>query len=176
MSTHTAVVDEMDISPAAAGNGVPASVSERFTSIVRVLRRDGSEIALPAKVRETQYAAYVAAGLALVHGLVALSSGFESVLGSAGHFFAAWVTGGAALLFGLRSPWVWVGTLGLASLQAFLGVFRLVSADMPTGVGPFTILLGVMASGVVLALLLRKDCYRWFCAVSPDVQGTAESR
>lgn len=164
VSTHLAALDEMDISSAAAGNGVPASIFERFTELVRSVRRDSSEIELPAQVRETQYAAYVAAGLAALHGLLALTGGVDSVLGSAGHFFAAWVTGGAALLFSVRSPWVWVATLGLASLQAFLGVFRLVSAEMPTGVGPFTVLLGVMASGVVLALLLRKDCYHWFVA------------
>ncbi|MEV6066472.1 hypothetical protein AB0L82_07980 [Nocardia sp. NPDC052001] len=105
-----------------------------------------------------------AAGFAFLHVLLAATDGFGEMLGSAGHFCAAWITGGVALFFGLRSQWVWIAALGVASLQAFFGVFTLVSAEMPTGVGPFTVLFGVMASGVVLALLLRRDCYRWFVA------------
>ncbi len=164
VSSQSAVVDEMDISPTSAGNSVPATIFERFALVLRAVRRNSSEIELPAKVRETQYAAFAAAGFALVHVLLGVTSGFGGLLGSAGHFFAAWVTGGVALFFGLRSQWVWVAALGLASLQAFYGVFTLVSAEMPTGVGPFAVLFGVMTSGVVLALLLRGDCYRWFVA------------
>lgn len=164
MSSHAAVVDEIDISPADAGNGVPASISERISGLVRMLRRDSAEMGLPAQVRETRYAALAAMGFAMLHGLLAVTDGLGEMAGSLGHFAAALVTGGVALLFGVRSRWVWVAALGLASLQAFLGVFTLVSAEMPAGVGPFTVLIGVMASGTVLALLLRKDCYRWFVA------------
>ncbi|WP_067691731.1 hypothetical protein [Nocardia jejuensis] len=162
MSSQSAVVDEMEISSPDARNGVPAMIFEGFADIVRTIRRDSSEIAVPVKVRESQYAAFAATGFAVIHALLALTSGFAETLGSVGHFFAAWVTGGVALLFGLRSRWVWVAALGLTSLQAFLGAFTLVSAEMPTGVGPFTVLFGVMTSGIVLALLLRRDCYDWF--------------
>ncbi|APA98193.1 hypothetical protein NS506_04145 [Nocardia seriolae] len=150
------------MTPIAAENGVPATFFERVREGVRELRRNGSEIEVPAKVRETQFAALGAMGLAMLHGLLSIAGGVTCVLGSVGHFFAAWVTGGVALLFGLRSRWIWVAALGLISLQVFLGVFTLVSAEMPSGVGPFTVLVGVMVSGVVLALLLRRDCYRWF--------------
>ncbi|MBL1076602.1 hypothetical protein JK358_19575 [Nocardia sp. 2] len=171
MSTHSAVVDEVEIPSADAENGGPASFFERITAVVGTMRRDGSEIALPVKVRETQLAALATTGLALVHGVLALIGGLDCLLGSLGHFFAAWVTGGAALLFGLRSRWVWVAALGLTSAQTLLGVLTLVSAEMPTGVGPFTVLAGVMASGVVLALLLRRDCYSWFAAVDAAAAG-----
>ncbi|AYF74467.1 hypothetical protein D7D52_12020 [Nocardia yunnanensis] len=144
MSSQTAVADEVVLPPLVAENGVPAGIE------------------MPAKVRETQFAALAAMGLAMLHGLISAVGGADRVLGSVGHFFGAWLIGGVALLFGLRSRWVWVGALGVASLQAFLGAFTLVSAEMPTGVGPFTVLFGVMVSGVVLALLLRKDCYTWF--------------
>ncbi|MEV6769080.1 hypothetical protein AB0N05_10695 [Nocardia sp. NPDC051030] len=137
---------------------------ERIVGVARGIRHDGFKIELPTKVRETQYAALATAGLVILHGVLAVTGGFDDVFGNIGHFFAALVTGGVALLFGLRSRWVWVAALGLASLQAFLGVFTLVSAEMPSGVGPFTVLLGVMASGTVLALLLRRECYDWFVA------------
>ncbi|GAB4585331.1 hypothetical protein [Nocardia sp. IFM 10818] len=123
---------------------------------------NGFEIAVPAQVRETRYAALAATGFAILHGLISVTDGLTSAFGSVLHFFAAWAIGGVALLFGLRSRWIWIAALGLASLQAFHGIFTLVSAEMPTGVGPFTVLFGVMASGVVLALLLRRECYRWF--------------
>ncbi|MET8425904.1 hypothetical protein [Nocardia sp. NPDC004860] len=166
MSSQMAVADEVDMTPVAAENGIPATFFERVLDGVRGLRRDGSEIDMPAQVRETQYAAFGAMGLAVLHSLLSITGGVSCVVGSIGHFFAAWVTGGVALLFGLRSRWIWVTALGLASLQSFLGIFTLVSAEMPTGVGPFTVLFGVMVSGVVLALLLRRDLYRWF-AVAP---------
>ncbi|WP_297621046.1 hypothetical protein [Nocardia sp.] len=169
MSSHSAVVDEREISPAHAGNGVPVTIFNRFIGVVRNIRRNNSEIALPVKVRETRYAALATTGFAFMQGLLALPDGVDGVLGSAGHFLAAWLTGGVALLFGLRAPWVWVAALGLASLQAFFGVFTLVSAEMPTGVSPFGVLIGIMASGTVLALLLRKDCYGWFNSASPEL-------
>lgn len=152
-----------------AGNGVPARGFDRFTGLARALRRDGSEIVFPRQVRETQYAALAAMGLAVLQFLLALIGGVDGALGSLGHFFAAWLTGGVALLFGTRSRWVWIVALGFASLQAFLCIFTLVSAEMPTGMGPYTVLAGVMASGVVLALLLRRDCYRWFNSASPEL-------
>ncbi|MVU77928.1 hypothetical protein GPX89_11810 [Nocardia sp. ET3-3] len=164
MSSQSAVADEVDMTPVAAENGVPATFFERMLDGLRGLRRNDAEIDVPAKVRETQFAALGGAGLAVLHSLLSLTGGVTCVVGSIGHFFAAWVTGVVALLFGLRSRWIWVAALGLASLQMFLGVFTLVSAEMPTGMGPFTVLFGVMVSGVVLALLLRKDCYRWFAA------------
>ncbi|MFF2550929.1 hypothetical protein ACFVUS_08000 [Nocardia sp. NPDC058058] len=162
MSSTSAVVDEVDISPTSAGNSVPATIFERLTQVLRIIRRNSSEIELPAQVRETRNAALFAAGFAFLHVLLAATDGLGEMLGSAGHFFAAWVTGGVALFFGMRSQWIWIAALGVASLQAFFGVFTLVSAEMPTGVGPFTVLFGIMASGVVLALLLRRDCYNWF--------------
>ncbi|MTE15068.1 hypothetical protein [Nocardia aurantiaca] len=176
MSSQTAVAGEVDMTPVAAENGGPATFFERVLDGVRGLRRDGSEIDVPAKVRETRYAALGAMGLAMLHSLLSITGGLPCVIGSVGHFFAAWVTGGVALLFGLRSRWIWVTSLGLASLQAFLGIFTLVAADMPTGVGPFTVLFGVMVSGVVLALLLRRDCYRWFTPASPELQRAAGCR
>ncbi|WP_157555326.1 hypothetical protein [Nocardia crassostreae] len=130
-------------------------------------------MAVPAQVRETQFAAWAATGFAILHGLLFITDGLTNAFGSVLHFFAAWAIGGVAVLFGMRSRWVWIAALGLASLQAFHGVFTLVSAEMPTGVGPFTVLFGVMASGVVLALLLRKECYRWFNPASPELQRTA---
>ncbi|QLY29026.1 hypothetical protein [Nocardia huaxiensis] len=162
MSTHSAVVDEVEISPADAGNGVPTGFFERIAAGVAAIRRNGSEITLPAKVRETQYAVLATTGFAFVHCLLALAGGLDAAFGSIAHFFAAWVSGAAALVFGMRSRWVWLAALGLASVQTFLGILTLVSAEMPTGVGPFTVLFGVMASGIVLALLLRRDCYSWF--------------
>lgn len=164
VSSHSAVVDEVEISPAHAGNGVPVTIFDRCLGVVRNFRRNSSEIALPVKVRETQYAALATTGFAFMQGLLAIPDGVDGVLGSTGHFLAAWLTGGVALLFGLRAPWVWVAALGLASMQAFFGVFTLVSTEMPTGVSPFGVLIGVMASGIVLALLLRRDCYNWFVA------------
>ncbi|WP_040809472.1 hypothetical protein [Nocardia concava] len=165
MSSQSAVADEVDMTPIAAENGVPATFFERALDGVRGLRRDSAEIDVPAKVRETQIAALAAMGLAVLHSLLSITGGVSCVVGSVGHFFAAWVTGGVALLFGLRSRWIWITALGLASLQVFLGIFTLVSAEMPTGVGPYTVLVGVMVSGVVLALLLRRDLYRWFAVV-----------
>ncbi len=150
------------MTPVAAENGIPARFFERVLGGVRGLRRDGSEIDMPGQVRETQYAALGGTGLAVLHSLLSLTGGLNCVVGSVGHFFAAWVTGGVALLFGLRSRWIWVTAVGVTSLQSFLGVFTLMSAEMPTGVGPFTVLFGVMVSGIVLALLLRRDVYRWF--------------
>ncbi|GAB2516536.1 hypothetical protein GCM10027167_18940 [Nocardia heshunensis] len=151
------------MTPAVAENGVPATIFERMLAGVRGTRA-GSGLSLPVKVREARYVALGAMGLAVLHSLISTMGGVSCVIGSIGHFFAAWVIGGLALLFGLRSRWIWIGALGLASLQVFLGIFTLVSAEMPTGVGPFTVLFGVMVSGVVLALLLRKDCYSWFAA------------
>ncbi|MEC3953391.1 hypothetical protein VMT65_10145 [Nocardia sp. CDC153] len=162
MSSQTAVADEVDMTPVAAENGVPTTFFARVLDAVRGLRRDSAEIDVPGKVRETQFAALAAMGLAVLHGLLSIAGGASCVVGSIGQFFAAWVIGGVALLFGLRSRWIWITALGLASLQVFLGIFTLVSAEMPTGVGPFTVLIGVMVSGVVLALLLRRDLYRWF--------------
>lgn len=150
------------MTPIVTGNGVPATFFERVIDGVRGLRRESAAAEVPAKVRETQFAALGAMGLAMLHCLLSTTGGLDCVAGSVGHFFAAWVTGGVALLFGLRSRWIWVTALGVASLQAFLGVFTLMSAEMPTGVGPFTVLGGIMVSGIVLALLLRRDCYRWF--------------
>lgn len=162
MSSHSAVADRVEITPGDVGHGVPATIFERAGGLVRLIRRDSSEIGLPAQVREVRYSALTAAGLAVLHSLVAVPGGMSDVAGSLGHFFAAWVTGGIALFFAVRSRWIWIAALGSASLQAFLGVFTLVSAEMPSGMGPFTVLMGVMVSGVVLALLLRRDCYRWF--------------
>ncbi|MGW4244386.1 hypothetical protein [Nocardia sp. NPDC004722] len=159
MSSQSAVADEVDMTPVVAETGVPATIFERMLAGVRA-----GEV--PAKVREARYVALGAMGLAVLHSLISTMGGVSCVVGSVGHFFAAWVIGGLALLFGLRSRWIWIGALGLASLQVFLGIFTLVSAEMPTGVGPFTVLFGVMVSGVVLALLLRKDCYRWFAAAA----------
>ncbi|MGW4350680.1 hypothetical protein ACWELJ_01180 [Nocardia sp. NPDC004582] len=150
------------MTPTVTENGVPATLFERAIDGVRGLRRESADAEVPAQVRETQFAALGATGLAVLHSMLSIPAGFDSVAGSIGHFFAAWVTGAVALLFGLRSRWIWVTALGLASLQAFLGVFTLMSAEMPTGVGPFTVLGGIMVSGIVLALLLRRDCYRWF--------------
>ncbi|WP_460719342.1 hypothetical protein [Nocardia heshunensis] len=163
MSSQSAVADEVVMTPAVAENGVPATIFERMLAGVRGTRA-GSGLSLPVKVREARYVALGAMGLAVLHSLISTMGGVSCVIGSIGHFFAAWVIGGLALLFGLRSRWIWIGALGLASLQVFLGIFTLVSAEMPTGVGPFTVLFGVMVSGVVLALLLRKDCYSWFAA------------
>ncbi|WP_458688571.1 hypothetical protein [Nocardia tengchongensis] len=162
MSSYSAVADEVEMTPVGTENGVPATIFERVIDGVRGLRRASAEAEVPAKVRETQFAALGATGLAMLHGLLSATVGLDSAIGSVGHFFAAWVTGGVATLFGLRSRWIWVTALGLTSLQTFLGVFTLVSAEMPTGVGPFTVLAGIMASGIVLALLLRRDCYTWF--------------
>lgn len=162
VSSHAAVVDEVEISPANVGNAVPATLFERALGVVRARRLDGTEIDVPTKVRETQYAALAATGLALLHCVVSTMGGVDCVLGSIGHFFAAWATGGVALLFALRSRWVWAGALGLTSLQACHSIFALVTDDMPAGVGPFTVLLAIMASVSVLGLLLRRDVYTWF--------------
>ncbi|MFI6866341.1 hypothetical protein [Nocardia sp. NPDC050406] len=138
-----------------------------MTTVLGLLRDrpeigDALRASVPAKVREARYAAWATAGFAFCHFLLALPDGVHSAVASGGHFFAAWVTGAVAVLFGLRSRWVWIGALAVASMQTFLGVFTLYSAEMPTGVGPFIVLAGIMAAGTVLALLLRREVYAWF--------------
>ncbi|WP_282781794.1 hypothetical protein [Nocardia sp. CC201C] len=172
MTAHSAVVDEVEADSTDADKGTPAAFFERVSGALGIALRDRSEIGdalraeVPAKVREARYAAWATAGFAVLHCLLAIPEGVLSVLGSGGHFFAAWLTGAMAVLFGIRSRWVWIGALAVSSLQTFLGVFTLFSTELPTGVGPFIVLAGIMASGVVLALLLRRDVYAWFAATS----------
>ncbi|NNH75110.1 hypothetical protein HLB23_35560 [Nocardia uniformis] len=172
MTAYSAVADpvasDVTADSADTGNGAPTTFSDRFATVFSRVLRDRPEIgdalraAVPVQVREARYAAWATAGFAFCHFLLALPDGLNSAVGSGAHFFAAWLTGAMAVLFGIRSRWVWIGSLAVASLQTFLGVFTLFSTEMPTGVGPFIVLAGIMAAGIVLALLLRRDCYAWF--------------